>query len=127
MFVNRALECDAVNKAGFGFSEHSFADEREWCGGVIDVLLLELDERVFVAFGLDLRDSGHDFGDSFGHFFVMDGERAFIGAVSGSGFGIEGERAVFHEHADLDGCEVIGPAHVAEAVQYRSMRLGEQP
>ena len=42
MFVNRALECDAVNKAGFGFSEHSFADEREWCGGVIDVLLLEL-------------------------------------------------------------------------------------
>ncbi len=29
--------------------------------------------------------------------------------------------------ADLEGCEAIGPAHVAEAVQYRSMRLGEQP
>ena len=29
--------------------------------------------------------------------------------------------------ADLEGSKAIGPAHVAEAVQYRSVRLGEQP
>ena len=28
--------------------------------------------------------------------------------------------------ADLDGCISIEPAHIAEAVQYRSVRIGEQ-